>query len=331
MMKTSMRSWRKKPPSMRKSPKPLGVIALCLRLPEALSRTIPEEAALTLAEGFVDDALSCAAGREGRKHTGAWVLEWHFTTPPSIPEAISRLSLQAAIHNLPDLNLKAADFTLHELRDENWLEKTYHAFPPFSVGPFFIYGSHYEGEPPAQQIPLKIDAATAFGSGEHETTKGCLMAMLDLKGKGVCPWNVLDMGTGSGILAIAAWKLWKSPILAVDNDAESVRVTRVHADMNGVSMNKGCLMTACGDGFHTPAVAQQKPYELILMNILAGPVIEMASDAVSVLDENGYIVLSGMLVEQADLVTAAYEGEGLTFKNRYDIGEWSTLVLQKGR
>jgi ribosomal protein L11 methyltransferase len=155
--------------------------------------------------------------------------------------------------------------------------------------------------------------------------------MLDLKGKGVCPWNTLDMGTGSGILAIAAWKLWKSPILAVDNDAESVVVTARHGEMNGVPLTKTGMLCACGDGFNTPDVDKQKPYELILMNILAGPVIEMAPAAIRVLDDNGYIVLSGMLVEQADLVTAAYEGEGLTFKKRYDIGEWSTLVLQKTR
>lgn len=277
----------------------------------------------------MDNALSCSAGRAGQKHTGAWSLEWIFEEEPTLSDMIARLELQIAAHNLPAIPFDAENFESEKTPDINWLEKTYHAFPPFSVGPFYIYGSHYEGPIPEHQMPLKIDAATAFGSGEHETTKGCLQAMLDLKGKGVCPWNTLDMGTGSGILAIAAWKLWKAPILAVDNDPECVRVTQVHAEMNGVNIGKSTLSTACGDGFFTPEADTQKPYELILMNILAGPVIEMAPAAIRVLDDNGYIVLSGMLVQQADLVTSAYEGEGLTFKKRYDIGEWSTLVLQK--
>jgi ribosomal protein L11 methyltransferase len=302
-----------------------------LNFTETESKNLNDEQAFCLAEALVDNALSCSAVREGRKHTGPWTLEWIFESQPDLNDIQSRLELQIVAHGLPQIPLKAEKFISEKTPEENWLEKAYHEFPPFSVGPFFIYGSHYQGPLPQGQMGLQIDAATAFGSGEHETTKGCLQAMLDLKGKGICPWNTLDMGTGSGILAIAAWKLWKSPVLAVDNDAESVRVTERHADMNGVALTKGSLSAACGDGFRTPEVDAQKPYELILMNILAGPVIEMAPAAIRVLDDNGYIVLSGMLVEQADLVTAAYEGIGLTFKKRYDIGEWSTLVLHKSR
>ncbi len=137
------------------------------------------------------------------------------------------------------------------------------------------------------------------------------------------------MGTGSGILAIAAWKLWKSPILAVDNDYESIIVAERHAKINGVALGKTSLLIECGDGFNAPLVEKQKPYELILANILAAPVIEMSSDLVRVLDDNGYTVLSGMLNEQSDLVASAYEGEGLKLIKRYDIGEWTTLIMQK--
>ena len=242
---------------------------------------------------------------------------------------ISRLSLQAAAHEIKNIDFHAQPIEIFKTPEENWLEKTYREFPPFSIGSFFIYGSHYEGKLPDGQIGLKVDAATAFGSGEHETTRGCMEAMLDLKGKGACPWNILDMGTGSGILALAAWKLWKSPILAVDNDEESVRVTMRHAEMNGVALANSALSCACGDGFNTPIVGKKKPYELILANILAGPVIEMAPDLIDVLDDNGYCILSGMLVEQAHLVASAYEGAGLTLKKQYDIGEWSTLLMHK--
>lgn len=294
-----------------------------------LNTDLPDDLAFCLAEALIDTALSSSALRQDRKHTKPWILEWLFEEKPDMHDVLAKLNLQAAIHNISNIDITFDMLQLEETPDENWLEKTYQEFAPFSIGPFFMHGSHYEGDIPSAQIGLKVDAATAFGSGEHETTKGCMEAMLDLKGKGICPWNILDMGTGSGILALAAWKLWKSPIVAVDNDAESIVVTQRHASMNDVPLDKTGLCCECGDGFHTPIVGKKKPYELILANILAGPVIEMAPDLVRVLDDNGYCVLSGMLVQQADLVASAYEGEGLTLKKRYDIGEWTTLVMHK--
>ena len=291
--------------------------------------TLSNDQAYRLAEGLVDIALSSSAVRENRKHSAPWILEWITEERPDLDAVISRLSLQAAAHDIPAGEISANDITIEKTPDIDWLQKVYEEFKPFSIGPFFIHGSHYDGEAPQGQIGLQIDAATAFGSGEHETTSGCLQAILDLKGKGLCPWNILDMGTGSGILAIAAWKLWQSPVIAVDNDPESIVVTDRHAEMNGLTIDKSCLLSACGDGFNTPIVGKKKPYELILANILAGPVIEMAPALVSTLDENGYVVLSGMLTEQVNLVASAYEGEGLTYKKQYDIGEWTTLVMQK--
>ncbi len=285
--------------------------------------------AFLLAEALIDIAASSSAHREERQHTKPWILEWLVDTKPDSQNVLDRIEMQIIAHGINGIQLDLSNLEITETPDENWLEKTYQEFKPFSIGPFFIYGSHYQEEIPSSQIGLKIDAATAFGSGEHETTKGCMQAMLDLKGKGICPWNILDMGTGSGILALAAWKLWQSPIMAIDNDAESVEVTKRHAQMNEAPLEKSGLSAACGDGFNSPEVDQQKPYELILANILAGPVIEMAPALVRVLDDKGYCVLSGMLVEQAHLVASAYEGEGLTLKKQYDLGEWSTLVLQK--
>jgi len=283
-----------------------------------------------LAETYADIALASSSAREDRKHNGLWTVEWLMEERPETQDLLARLELQMVAHDMQKLEISNGDISIEDVpMDINWLEASYQGFPPFSIGPFFLYGSHYEGDIPEGQMGLKIDAATAFGSGEHETTKGCMQAMLELKAKGVCPWNILDMGTGSGILALAAWKLWKAPILAVDNDPESVEVTARHADMNGVKIGDGMLSCACGDGFNTPEVGKKKPYELILANILAGPVIEMAPALNRVLDVNGYCILSGMLVEQADLVASAYEGEGMSLKKRYDLGEWSTLVMHK--
>lgn len=302
---------------------------IILKLPASL----PDAQALLLSEGLEAQSLSYGALREGRKNTGDWRLYWLVDAPeePDLKPLQEQLALWAAVQNiaLPG-NLDKAQWLIEPIdANTDWLARSYEGFPPFSVGPFFIYGSHYRGEVPDGQTGLLIDAATAFGSGEHGTTKGCLQAMLDLKGKGVCPWNVLDMGTGSGILAIAAWKLWKTPILAIDIEEESARVTKHHMSVNGVSEGAASMRVFAGDGFHAPQVPKSAPYELILANILAGPVIEMAPDLCKVLDENGYAVLSGMLNEQADLVASAYEGCGLTLKKRYDVGEWTTLTMHK--
>ncbi len=296
-----------------------------------LSDQIDEDSACQLTEGLINIALSSATMREENKQNSPWVIEWLFKDKPDPSDIIARLSLQSAAHNISTLTeITHEHLEIEEISDNiNWLEESYQGFVPFTIGSFFIHGSDYEGEIPEQQVPLKLDAATAFGSGEHETTKGCMLAMLDLKTKGVCPWNILDMGTGSGILALIAWRLWTSPTLAVDNQAESIRVTDRHAQMNGIKLSSSSLSTAVGDGFHTPQVDKNKPYELIIANILAGPVIEMAPSLARVLDDNGYCVLSGMLNQQSDLVLSAYEGIGLTYRARYDIGEWTTLVMQK--
>ena len=296
-----------------------------------LSEQMDEKAACRLSGGMLDIALASIVIRTDQKQDASWVIEWLTQEKPDISDIIARLSIQAAAYNISNLTKITPEYLeIAEMPDdEDWLERSYEGFEPFSIGSFFVHGSHFDGKIPEDQILLQVDAATAFGSGEHETTKGCMHAMLDLKAKGVCPRNILDMGTGSGILALAAWKLWKNPVLAVDNQAESIHVTERHAELNGVTLGSTCLSTAVGDGFHTHQVSKRKPYELILANILAGPVIEMAPALVDVLDDNGYCVLSGMLTDQSDLVLSAYEGEELTYRARYDIGEWTTLVLQK--
>lgn len=213
--------------------------------------------------------------------------------------------------------------------NQDWLAVSYEQFKPFSVGPFFIYGSHYQDGVPEGLIGLQIDAATAFGSGEHGTTKGCLQAMLDLKGQGACPWNVLDMGTGSGILAIAAWKLWKTPILAVDNEAEAVRVARVHQKSNSVPEGSTEMLCVCGDGFAELTTQKRKPYDLVIANILASALKEMAEDLTAVVDQNGYTILSGILNAQAQGVQERFEPLGFALRKSYCIGDWTTLVMQK--
>lgn len=214
-----------------------------------------------------------------------------------------------------------------EQPDEDWLLHVHRHFPPLSIGRFFIYGSHYDGAVPQDALPLRIDAATAFGSGEHETTRGCLLALQDLHAAGFTPRNILDMGCGSGILALAALRLWPdAQTLCIDIDPESIVVTHRHAQLNGLSAG---VVAEAGDGYAVPRVGEMAPYDLILANILAGPLVEMAPDLSHVLAGGGYAVLSGLLARQEADVTEAHLGAGLAAHRSLAVGDWRALVFHK--
>ncbi|NCT41320.1 MAG: hypothetical protein GW778_06645 [Alphaproteobacteria bacterium] len=293
-----------------------------------LPKTLKNEEVPHFAELFDSAAFSAARldADGGNDHTADWILEWLCEDAPSLDNA--KAGLDAVAQGL-DLDLDHAAFVVEDTPDIDWLAHSYQQFPAFDVGPFFIYGSHHDGAVPADKFGLQIDAATAFGSGEHGTTAGCLEAMVWLEEQGLCPWHVLDMGTGSGILAIAAWKLWKTPVLAIDNDAESVRVTEHHRVLNAIPDGKMNILTAVGDGFAAEIVQQRKPYELVIANILAGPLKDMAGDLEAVVDDGGRVILSGILDEQADSVEAAYKAHGLSVIRTINIGGWTTFILSR--
>lgn len=233
------------------------------------------------------------------------------------------------LHTMADelVSLPRTHVTAEPQPEEDWLQHVHRHFPPLTIGRFFIYGSHYDGAIPADLIPLRIDAATAFGSGEHETTHGCLLALQELKDQGFAPKNALDMGCGSGILALAAVKLWPGiTTLCIDIDPESVVVTHRHAALNGES---DAIIAEAGDGYAAPRVAAMAPYDLVLANILAGPLVEMAPDAAKVLADGGYAILSGLLARQEQDVTAAHLAAGLTAARSLALGDWRALVFQK--
>lgn len=280
-----------------------------------------------LGQAAGDLSAAHSALREGGRDGAAWILEWLVDKDADGTVIEARVRIAAELHGveLPS----GLEFVREAVPDLDWLEHSYQQFPPFSVGPFFIYGSHFEDGVPDGQLGLQIDAATAFGSGEHGTTKGCLQAMLDLKGQGACPWNVLDMGTGSGILAIAAWKLWKTPVLAIDNDAEAVRVAEHHREINRVPEGPTDMLCDVEDGFATALVQKRKPFDLIIANILAGPLKDMAEDLIACVDDNGAVILSGILNTQAEEVLRVYEGLGLEKRKVIEIGDWTTLILRK--
>ncbi|HEX6141143.1 MAG TPA: 50S ribosomal protein L11 methyltransferase [Geminicoccaceae bacterium] len=208
--------------------------------------------------------------------------------------------------------------------DADWLATTAAQFPPQRVGRFWIHGSHVEEPPPAGVVPIRIDAGLAFGSGDHATTRGCLVA-LDRIASHRRLRRVLDLGCGSGILGIAAAKCWPARIVAADNDPAAVEVARANARENGVGSR---LHAVVSDGFGHPLPRAFGPYDLIVANILAAPLIGLAPDLARRVAVGGRVILSGLLHEQAERVLAAYRAERLHLERLILDDPWATLQLR---
>ncbi|HXE16374.1 MAG TPA: 50S ribosomal protein L11 methyltransferase [Stellaceae bacterium] len=210
---------------------------------------------------------------------------------------------------------------VERLQPRDWVSENQAGFPPLRAGRFFIHGSHYQVAAPRDAIPILIDAATAFGTGEHATTRGCLLATALVKSR---PRRILDMGCGTGILAIAATKLWRRDVLATDIDPESVRVTRVNAEVNGVAK---AIRIEISPGYRHLEIARRAPFDLVFANILARPLMRMAPDLARVLAPGGVAILSGLLARQEAAVLSAHRTQGLHFVARIALEGWHTLVV----
>ena len=241
----------------------------------------------------------------------------------AVPEEEFLNYLQARIPANEIGALKIEQFQIQQLDDNtNWLAQNYEALPAFEIEDFFIYGSHFQGDIPKSKIPLLIDAATAFGSGAHGTTAGCLKALLHLKEENFEPKNILDLGTGAGILSIATHKLWpEAQIIATDIDTESIIVTNRHIDINKAKNIK----TVQSDGFENIDIKDS--FDLIIANILIGPLKELSTDIILHTNTTGRIILSGLLIEQENDLSTYYEE--VSMQKDYHIDEWSTLLFSK--
>jgi ribosomal protein L11 methyltransferase len=215
------------------------------------------------------------------------------------------------------------DITVAPLPDQDWIKLSQEGLPPVRAGRFFVYGAHDAGTVPHGVIPMRIEAGLAFGTGHHETTALCLGVLSELANKRAFR-NVLDLGCGTGLLAIGAAKLWKRSVLASDIDPVAVEVTRDNARANGV----GPLVRAVtADGLTNPILANGAPYDLLIANILAGPLTQLAPSIIKALAPGAMLVLSGLLRNQEALVTSFYRD--LRFITRRRAGPWSALVLEK--
>lgn len=210
--------------------------------------------------------------------------------------------------------------------DKDWVAESQKGLPALSAGPFFIHGSHHTGRLPKNKIVFEIDAGMAFGTGRHETTRGCLLALARLAESGQKFRKPLDIGTGTGILAFAMARLFKVPVIGGDNDKDSVRVARENAALNGLKRDVRILLS---DGYRAAAIRDQAPFDLVCANILANPLIELAPSLAKVLGRNGRAVLSGLLRSQEKDVLAAHEAQGLELDFRLRLKEWSVLVLKR--
>jgi ribosomal protein L11 methyltransferase len=213
--------------------------------------------------------------------------------------------------------------TVEPLPDQDWIRLSQQGLPPVRAGRFFVYGAHDAGTVPHGVIPIRIEAGLAFGTGHHETTALCLSVLSDLARERAFR-NVLDLGTGTGLLAIGAAKLWKRTVLASDIDPVAVVVARD----NAVANNTGPLVRAVvADGLANPVLARGAPYDLLIANILAGPLTRLAPEIIRVLAPGAMLVLSGLLTNQEKLVTSFYRD--LRFLTVRRMGPWSALVLEK--
>ncbi len=292
-----------------------------LNFRQTLDGALPEK----LSEALEDVAVSVFLHNQEATDGDNWTVTLTTLGAPDIKEIHRRVGVVAAAENIK-LLLDEKDIVTEKLPQKDWLQHVHENFPPIKTDKFFIYGSHYTDEKPKDLIPLQIDAATAFGSGEHETTRGCIEALEHLTESHSFK-NGLDMGCGSGILAIALVKLWPDiKVTAVDIDPESVIVTDRHAAMNDVNTK---IHAAAGDGYRLPLVAQNAPYDIVTANILANPLIEMAPALLNVLQPGGCAILSGLLYRQKADVLDAHEKLGLRLVRADKIGDWCALILQK--
>lgn len=249
-----------------------------------------------------------------------WKLTLYCEDKPDTAEIDVRIKLLSA-----SLTMDPPSYQLSLMPDMDWVSEVQKNFPPLHTGKFFIYGQHYEGPKPVSTIQLKIDAGRAFGTGEHETTSSCLEA-IEWLAKRYRFRHMLDMGCGTGILAIAMAKTWPSPVIAVDIDDQAIVITKENAVINRIS---SAIRASVSDGYKSSLVKNHAPYDLIVSNILARPLVRFAPYLEKHLAPNGMVVVSGLLANQEKMVLSAHRSQGLYLVRRIRHNCWNTLILSR--
>ena len=247
--------------------------------------------------------------------SGLWEVGAYFAEKP---DDIS-LALLAAV-------FQAEEFKISELPQIDWVSKVQRSLKPVVAGRFFVYGSHDSDKVPPDCEPLLIEASMAFGTGHHGTTKGCLLALEQLITDGFKAKNVIDVGCGTAVLAMAAARIFSANVIASDIDAVAHSVAKMNILANGLDRNIQCFEAS---GFAHEQIKTKNPFDLIFANILLAPLLAIATDISKYSLSGGYVVLSGILSEQAELVVNKYTGVGFSLSNQIEIGEWVTIIFRK--
>ena len=280
---------------------------------EATARRLAD----ALGDSLDPDDSACAAFEAG---DGQWRLEIYFRNAPD-EAAVRALVATAAGANA------AAKLEFAAVAAADWVAQSLAGLSPVTAGRFIVHGAHDRARVGANRIGTEIEAALAFGTGHHGTTRGCLVALDDLV-KRRRPRRVLDVGTGSGVLAIAAARALHAPIVAFDIDPLAVAAARANARLNRAGAFVTCLRAI---GPRVRAVRRHAPYELIFANILLGPLQRMAVSIAALTARGGTVVLSGLLPAHADAARSIYAAQGLALERRITLDGWTTLVLRRSQ
>lgn len=246
----------------------------------------------------------------GRREVGGY-----FTERPD--EA--GLALLAAIHG-------ARPFAVSRVEDRDWVAQVRRELTPVEAGRFILYGAHDADRIAVNRLGLRIEAAMAFGTGHHGTTRGCLLLLERFARGGEKPRHVADIGCGTGVLAMAAARLWRVPCIATDIDPVASWTAGKNVRTNGLHP---WVRTAQATGFRGDLIRARAPYDLIFANILAAPLKRLAPEMARHLAPGGSVILSGLLRTQARGVEAVYEGHGFRRADRIELGEWASLLLRR--
>jgi ribosomal protein L11 methyltransferase len=268
-----------------------------------------------LNESFFEGQAAIAAFE---RPDGRWDVSVHFADPPD----------QDAIRDLVRLaggDAVAESIVFDTIEAKDWVKESLEGLVPVPAGRFIVHGQHDRANIPPNKLNIEIEAALAFGTGHHGTTRGCLL-LLDYVLRSKAPSRILDLGSGTGVLAIAAAKATRTRILATDIDPVSAKVARENARLNGVG---DLVETICATGFAHPRFAERAPFDLVLANILANPLRQMATPMAAHLAPSAMVILSGLLLPHTTGVIAAYRARGLILRRHLRVDGWSSLLLQR--
>lgn len=280
--------------------------------------TLPgETAAQALGEAMelLEPAPTGVGVFEIEDGSGNWEVGGYFVDRP---DEIG-LALLAAAHN-------ANSFVVSKVEDRDWVAQVRRELTPVHAGRFVVYGGHDADVIPTQKIGLRIEAAMAFGTGHHGTTQGCLMALDHLVTSGFVARHVADIGAGTGVLAMAAARVFPAHVIASDIDPVATATARANFQANGFG---GRVPVVTSKGFTAQMLRNRAPFDLVFANILARPLKGLARDMARHTRPGAFIILSGLLNTQAQSVVSLYQGHRFALENRRVIGEWTTLTLRR--